>query len=124
MVADAVFMVLVGGAWYWGYSHVGRLRAQQAGLAAKLTAALRELEALTALTSTTGGRMVRVESDCERLADRIGLIELRGEARPYHQAIASARNGADSAKLGRQFGLSNHEANLLMLVHGARAGSV
>ena len=124
MVIDLVFIALVGGAFYWVYRHIRRLREQQAGLTAKLTAALRELDLLTAMNSTSGGRMVRVERDCAQLSDRIGLIELRGETRPYHQAIDSARNGADPAKLAREFGLSSHEANLLMLVHGARASSV
>jgi hypothetical protein len=111
-----------GGAVYWSVMNVRRLRTQHDALASNLAAAIRELEMVAALAARSATLAERFEPDYTTLTDRVGMLELRGENRPYNQAINSARSGADPAKLARQFGLSTSEANLLMLVHGARSG--
>ncbi len=105
---------------YWSVMRVERLRVQHDALAAGLAASVRELELLAALAAKTGADTERTERDCVSLADRVEILELRGESRSYDQAIDSARSGADPAKLARQFGLSHTEASLVTLLHGAK----
>ena len=112
-----------GAAAGWSVFHLRRLHARHAMLASKLAAALRELELLAAGATNSGLQGRRTDRDCAALADRIGVLESRGGSRLYNQAIDSARNGADPAKLARQFGLSKTEAKLLRLVHGGRSAS-
>ena len=54
------------------------------------------------------------------MADRVDQVELRGAAHSFEQAIDSARRGADSGKLARQFGLSCGEADLVARLHGRK----
>ena len=132
MVSSSMFMLAyvsvlsvlaAGGAVCWSVLNVRRLRALQEMAASDLADALREIELLAAKCARAVQWSGRIERDCAALSERVGLLELRGESRLYNQAIDSARNGADPAKLARQFGLSSTEANLLLLVHGARSGS-
>ena len=105
---------------YWSVVRVERLRLQQTELASGLAASLRELELLAAMAAKAEVHSNRVERDYGGLAERVGVLELRGESRAYNQAIDSARGGADPAKLARQFGLSPSEASLVTLLHGAK----
>ena len=107
-------------ALYWSTLRIERLRVQHQELASGLAAALRELELLAAMAAKAGEHLTRVERNVGSVDERVGVLELRGESRPYHQAIDLARGGADSAKLTRQLGLSQPEANLLTLLHGAK----
>jgi len=54
------------------------------------------------------------------MGERLGQLELRGEGRPYDQAIALVRRGADADRLMANYGLSRGEADLVALVHGNR----
>jgi hypothetical protein len=80
----------------------------------------REVEGATAIGVRAGERLRRAEQACAQLADRLGQLELRGEGRPYDQAIAMVRHGADADRLVRNFGLTRGEADLVELVHGRR----
>jgi hypothetical protein len=115
--------LVAAGAVCWSLMSLRRVRARQDALASELASALRELELVAAISAKAAAQAERVERNSEVLADRVGVLELRGENRPYDQAIQSVRDGADPAKLARQFGLSSNEANLLLLVHGTRSGS-
>ena len=108
----------VGGAWM--YIHVRRLRTQHLELAAGVAATLRELELLAGMAAKAGVHVNRVDRDYAGLAERVDALELRGESRPYDRAIDSARQGTDSNRLARQFGLSPTEASLVTLLHGAK----
>ncbi|MEP6547088.1 MAG: DUF2802 domain-containing protein [Gammaproteobacteria bacterium] len=62
----------------------------------------------------------RVEQDYAGVAERVDLLELRGSAQSFDQAIASARRGIDSGRLAQQFGLSRSEADLVTRLHGRK----
>jgi len=55
-----------------------------------------------------------------RLEERIAQLNLRTDARPYEQAIALAEHGAEQKSLSRTLGLTQGEAQLVSLLHGAR----
>jgi hypothetical protein len=60
----------------------------------------------------------RCREDVGRLSDRLGQIELATEARSYEQAIDCAERGEESARLISCFGLTEGEADLVLLLHG------
>ncbi len=66
----------------------------------------------------TLARLQRVEREHAKIADRMSLVEFRGEGRSFDQAIDFARRGADPDKLAASFGLSRGEADLLTRLHG------
>ena len=80
----------------------------------------RELELMVSISVKTGRRVKRVEQEYSGVADRVDLVELRGTAQSFDQAIDSARRGADSGKLAQQFGLSRGEAYLVERLHGRK----
>jgi len=99
---------------------VQRMQARHQGLTADLAAALREMERLAAICGKLGAQAGRIERTSRHLAERLEIMELRPESRPFDRAIDSARQGADPVRLERQFGLSQTEAGLVTLLHGVR----
>jgi hypothetical protein len=97
-----------------------RLRAGHAALESCVSAMRRELEVVGSISLRTGRRVKRIEHDCAGVADRIELIELRGSAPSFDQAIDSAKRGTDSGLLTQHFGLSRVEADLVTRLHGRR----
>ena len=97
-----------------------RLRARYAALESSVTAMRRELEVVGSVSLRTGRRVKRIESDCAGVADRVELVELRGSAPSFDQAIDSAKRGTDSGVLTQHFGLSRAEADLVARLHGRR----
>ena len=85
-----------------------------------LAAIRRELELVASISTRTGRRLKSIEHDYSGVADRVDLVELRGTARSFDQAIDSARRGADPGKLTQQFGLSRGEADLVTRLHGRK----
>ncbi len=73
----------------------------------------RELELLASISLKTGRRVKRFEQEHTGVADRVALVELRGSAQSFDQAIDSARRGTDPDRLTQQFGLSRGEADLV-----------
>jgi hypothetical protein len=63
--------------------------------------------------STTQGR-----ADLSRLGERLGQLELATDTASYEQAIGCAEKGEESARLISCFGLTEGEADLVMLLHG------
>jgi hypothetical protein len=112
------FLALAGAGW--AILGLRRVRARNDSLEGSLGAVQREFELAASIALRAGQSVKRLEAENNRLSDRLGLIELRGEARPYEQAIDSARRGADPAKLSQQFGLSRGEADLLSRLHGRK----
>ena len=53
-----------------------------------------------------------------RLGERLGQLELATESRSYEQAIGCAEKGEEPARLISCFGLTEGEADLVMLLHG------
>ena len=53
-----------------------------------------------------------------RLGERQGRIELATESRSYEQAMGCAERGEETARLISCFGLTEGEADLVILLHG------
>jgi hypothetical protein len=60
----------------------------------------------------------RAREDSRRLGERLGQLELAMETQSYEQAIVGAERGEESARLISCFGLTEGEADLVMLLHG------
>jgi hypothetical protein len=95
-------------------------RARCLSVESSLAAVRRELELVTSISMKTGRRVKRIEQEYSGVADRVDLVELRGAAQSFDQAIDSARRGADPNKLTQQFGLSRGEAELVTRLHGRK----
>jgi len=95
-------------------------RARIAAVESSLAAMRRELELMASISVKTGRRVKRIEHEYSGVADRVELVELRGSAQSFDQAIDSARRGADPGRLSLQFGLSRGEADLVTRLHGRK----
>jgi hypothetical protein len=60
----------------------------------------------------------RGRDDMSRLGERLGQLELATETRSYEQAIGCAEKGEETSRLISCFGLTEGEADLVMLLHG------
>jgi hypothetical protein len=60
----------------------------------------------------------RGREDLGRLGERLGQLEVATETRSYEQAIGCAEKGEETARLISCFGLTEGEADLVMLLHG------
>jgi hypothetical protein len=60
----------------------------------------------------------RGREDFGKIGERLGQLELATEARSYEQAIGCAERGEESARLISCFGLTEGEADLVLLLHG------
>jgi hypothetical protein len=99
---------------------VRRWRARHLAVETSLTAMRREIEVLASISLRTGRRVKRIEQEYSGVADRVELVELRGAAASFDEAIDSARRGADPVRLTQQFGLNRVEADLVTRLHGRR----
>lgn len=97
-----------------------RLTTRCVEVESSVAAMRRELELLASISLKTGRRVKRFEKEQAEIADRIDLLELRGSAQSFDQAIDSARRGTDSGRLTQQFGLSRGEADLVTRLHGRK----
>jgi len=97
-----------------------RWRARCLAVETSVAAMRREIEVLASISLRTGRRVKRIEQEYSGVADRVGLVELRGAAASFDEAIDSARRGTDPARLTQQFGLSRVEADLVTRLHGRR----
>lgn len=78
----------------------------------------RLLESLTARVEASFNQR---RDDFTRIGERLGQLELATETRSYEQAIGCAEKGEESARLISCFGLTEGEADLVMLLHGEGA---
>jgi len=95
-------------------------RARCSSMESSLEAVRRELVLVASISAKSGRRVKRIEQEYSSVADRVDLVELRGTAQSFDQAIDSARRGADPVKLTQQFGLSRGEADLVTRLHGRK----
>ena len=96
------------------------LRRSLARLARSQAAIEQAYEGATRLTVRMVNSERRNGRQLKRLEERVGQLELRGEGRPYEQAITLAAQGEDTARLVSCFGLTAGEASLVSLLHGGR----
>ena len=98
----------------------GRLRRRLAAMEQQFETLRADVAASTGIGVRAGERLRRLDQVTTQMGERLGQIELRGEGRPYDQAIALVRRGADAERLISNYGLSRGEADLVALVHGRR----
>jgi hypothetical protein len=123
VAALAVVTVATAAVTAYLQSVATQLRRRLAESEERLAGLRREVEAATGIAVRAGERLRKAEATTLQLADRLGQLELRGEGRPYDQAIALVQHGADADRLVRNFGLTRGEADLVTLVHGRRHAS-
>jgi Protein of unknown function (DUF2802) len=97
-----------------------RLSLRCVAVESSLAAMRNESALLASISLKTGRRVKRFEQEYVGVADRVALLELRGSAQSFDQAIDSARRGTDSGRLAEQFGLSRGEADLVTRLHGRK----
>jgi Protein of unknown function (DUF2802) len=97
-----------------------RLKIRCVAVESSLAAMRHELELLGSISLKTGRRVKRFEKEYAGVTDRVALVELRGSAQSFDQAIDSARRGTDPGRLTQQFGLSRGEADLVTRLHGRK----
>jgi Protein of unknown function (DUF2802) len=97
-----------------------RLHLRCVAVESSLAAMRRELELLSSISLKTGRRVKHFEQEYAGVTDRVALVELRGSAQSFDQAIDSARRGTDPGRLTQQFGLSRGEADLVTRLHGRK----
>jgi hypothetical protein len=120
--AAAAALVLLGAlVLIEGVRHA-RTSRRFAAIDAQFEALKADLAAATGIGIRAGERLRRLDQLSTQMSERLGQIELRGEGRPYDQAIALSQRGADAGRLMSHYGLSRGEADLVSLVHGRRRG--
>lgn len=95
-------------------------RARCISLENDFAAMRRELELAASISARTGHQAKRIEQQVAGMAERVDLVESRGAAGSFEQAIEWARHGADSSQLSDRFGLSRSEAELVSRLHGRK----
>ncbi len=98
----------------------GRLSRRLAAMEGQFESLRADVAATTGIGVRAGERLRRLDQITGQMGERLGQLELRGEGRPYDQAIALVRRGADAGRLMTNYGLSRGEADLVALVHGSR----
>jgi len=115
--ALAVLALLTAlGAW----GSMRRWRARCEILESNFAALQRELELMASICVRTGRRVKRIEQEYSGIADRVEMVESRGAAGSFDQAIDWARRGAEPNQLAQLFGLSSSEAELVTRLHGRK----
>jgi uncharacterized protein DUF2802 len=103
-------------------SRAGALRRELDRVAAAGAKARSQAESEAGLQrqahARTLAQLQRVEAEYAKIADRMNLVEFRGEGRSIDQAIDFARRGAEPDKLTAKFGLGRAEADLVAKLHG------
>jgi hypothetical protein len=97
-----------------------RLRRRIATIEQQFETLKSDVAATTGIGVRVGEKLRRLDQVTAQMGERLGQLELRGEGRPYDQAIALVRRGADADRLMANYGLSRGEADLVALVHGNR----
>jgi hypothetical protein len=119
-LAGAILGIFGAGLALFAIGAVRRWQNHCVSLESSLAALRRELELASSISMKTGRRVGRVEQEYAGVAERVDLLELRGSAQSFDQAIDSARRGTDSGRLAQQFGLSLGEADLVTRLHGRK----
>ncbi|HVN42899.1 MAG TPA: DUF2802 domain-containing protein [Steroidobacteraceae bacterium] len=99
-----------------------RVQGLEILLRSELAKAREELAQVAAQGLRVANQQRANDAQIRQLADRQGRVELRGDGRPFEQAIEMLRAGATRSDVVARLGLSESEAALLVLLHGARGG--
>jgi hypothetical protein len=113
IAAALAILVIYDVVYVWPiHRRIAVLTERCAGFERSLSGILNDLAARVAASDQRG------REDLGRIGERLGQIELATESRSYEQAIGCAERGEETAKLISCFGLTEGEADLVMLLHG------
>jgi hypothetical protein len=113
IAAAVAILVIYDVVYVWPiHRRISVLTERCAGFERSLSAVLNDLAVRVAANDD------RRRDDVGRLGERLGQIELATENRSYEQAIGCAERGEETARLISCFGLTEGEADLVMLLHG------
>ena len=120
LASGAVALAAIGALLAWVAALARRVRNLDALVRADLARARDEFALVAAQTQRTEHEQQAIEERLRQFAERQGRLELRGEGRPFEQAIEMLRGGATRHDLVARFGLSDSEVALLVRMHGSR----
>ena len=120
IAGGAISVAVLGALLAWVAILARRMRLLDSFVRAELARARDELARVSAQASEAGNQHQDIEGRLRQIAERQGRLELRGEGRPFEQAIEMLRGGATRNDLVARFGLSDSEVALLVRMHGSR----
>ena len=103
---------------YWLWQSDRRQAARAARLDAELHRLNQAFSLITSAAVTVDRRLHALEQVETELRQRQEDLTQQGSERGFGEAIARVRQGASSAELVRDLGLSPGEADLLVMMHG------
>lgn len=113
IAAAVAILVIYDVVYVWPiHRRISALTERSDVLERSLGGLLQELAARVAASEDRG------RENATKLSERLGQIELATEARSYEQAIDCAEKGEETARLISCFGLTEGEADLVVLLHG------
>jgi hypothetical protein len=120
IAGGAILLAAIGVLLVWVAVLARRTRRLDAMVRTELARAREELAQVSAQGLRIGNQQDSIEGRLRQMAERQGWLELRGEGRPFEQAIEMLRGGATRNDLVARFGLSDSEVALLVRLHGDR----
>jgi len=120
IAGGALALVAMGALLAWVAVLARRTRSLEALVRTELARARDELAQVSAQALRIGNQQHAIEGRLRQMAERQGRLELRGEGRPFEQAIENLRSGATRSDLVARFGLTESEVALLVRLHGGR----
>lgn len=120
IAGGATLLAVMGALLAWVAVLARRTRCLDALVRTELTRTRDELAQVSAQGLRIENQQHAIEGQLRQIAERQGRLELRGEGRPFEQAIEMLRGGATRNDLVAQFGLSDSEVALLVRLHGDR----
>ncbi|HQW10309.1 MAG: DUF2802 domain-containing protein [Steroidobacteraceae bacterium] len=120
IAGGALALLTVGALLSWVAVLARRTRSLQALVRTELARVRDELAQVSAQALRIGNQQHAIEGRIRQMAERQGRLELRGEGRPFEQAIENLRGGATRNDLVARFGLTDSEVALLVRLHGGR----
>lgn len=117
-------LLLLGALCVFAMAFIRWRRADEHGKAQMQQQLDRAFTELRSLHETVAVMSARVEALCERVeaGARFAPIGAVPAQRGYDMAVRLARNGAQADELVAHCGMTRHEAQLLVRLHGAQSG--
>jgi len=113
LAAALAVLVIYDVVYVWPiHRRIVALTERCAGLERSLGGVLDDLAARVQASATQG------REHLDRLGERLGQLELTTDTRSYEQAIGCAEKGEETSRLISCFGLTEGEADLVVLLHG------
>ncbi len=123
-LTTGLMLGLLGALAGWSLILSRRLQRRLQALLAELRTSHADIQALLAASMQAGERLMEAERQLRNIRQRQDHMDMRTAGqRPYAEAIERVQRGAGLDELVGQCGLSQGEAELILMLHGqAHAG--